>query len=102
MNMIDVLKRSGLPVAYGTFRTMQKPPFIVYIGAGQDHFSADNTVYNSTDLYQMEYYFSKKDEEKEREIESSLLENGYRYNKSMDSYIEGEELYVIYYTTWRI
>ena len=102
MNIHNVLRLSGLPVAYGTFRTMQTPPFIVYIGAGQDHVSADNTVYDKTDLYQVEYYFSKKDEAKEREIESLLLENGYRYNKSMDSYIESEELYVIYYTIWRV
>lgn len=102
MSIRDVLKLSGLPVAYGTFRNMQKPPFIAYIGAGQDYVSADNTVYDKTDLYQVEYYFAKKDEAKELEIEALLLENGYRYNKSMDSYIESEELYVIYYTTWRI
>lgn len=39
---------------------------------------------------------------KEKEIEAVLLENGYRYDKSMDSYIESEEMYVIYYMTWRV
>lgn len=102
MSIYDILKLSGLPVAYGTFRKVQEPPFIVYIGAGQNHFSADNTVYDKSDLYQVEYYFAKKDEVKEKEIEAVLLENGYRYDKSMDSYIESEEMYVIYYMTWRV
>ena len=45
----------------------------------------------------VEYYFTKKDETKETAIEQALLSGGFRYSKSEDTYIESEDLFVIYY-----
>lgn len=89
-----------IPVIYSHFRNKSEavdPPYVAYIGAGQNNFEADNTYYHNTNRYQIEYYFTKKDESEEAKIEELLLENGYQYEKSEDVYIEDEGVFVIYY-----
>lgn len=88
----------GIPMAYGFFRERQTPPYVIYIGNGQDTFGADNTWYSRENRYQLEYYFSKKNEATETAIENILLESGYNnYTKSEDTFIESEGVFVIYY-----
>lgn len=90
----------GIPCAYSHFRDSdvpEAPPYLVYIGNGQDTFEADNTYYWSRNRYQIEYYFTEKDEEQEAAIETLLLDNGYLYDKSEDVYIEEQGVFVIYY-----
>ena len=94
----DILRETGLPVAYGHFKKMTAPPFIVYLGDGQDTFSADNTWHFKSNQYSIEYYFTTKNEEAEDRIETLLLSNGYNYSKSEDVYIDSEGIYVIYYS----
>lgn len=93
----DVLRQTGLPVVYYHFRTAQKPPYLVYMGEGQSTLSADNTFYWSQNDYQIQYYYTKKDEANERAIEAALLSAGYQYDKSEDIYIQDQEVFVIYY-----
>lgn len=97
MSLYQVLKSTGLPCAYSHFKTNQEPPYIVYIGNGQDTFSADNTYHWAENRYQVEYYFKRKDESVESTIESLLLENGYHYQKSEDLYLEDQDVFLIYY-----
>lgn len=90
----------GIPVVYSHFTDKHspvEPPYIAYIGNGQDNFKADNTFYYSENNYQIEYYFTEKDESEEAKIEKCLLDNGFRYEKSEDVYIEDEGVFVIYY-----
>lgn len=93
----DVLRATGLPCAYSHFRNKIDPPYLVYIGRGQETFGADNTWYHRENQYQVEYYFVKKNEENEKAIEDALLSNGYNYEKSDDIFINEEGLFVIYY-----
>ena len=51
MKVYDLLKTLGIPCAYGLFKNRQEPPFIVYLGSGQNQFHADDTVYSKTNLY---------------------------------------------------
>lgn len=95
--MFNLLKSLGIPVAYGFHKEMVEPPFLVYLYGALETFKADNKIYDSEDTYSIEYYFKKKDREKEREIENLLTDNDYIYTKSEDVYIESEGLYVIYY-----
>ena len=97
MTIFQVLQATGLPCAYAHFKHAQNPPYIVYIGSGQDIFSADDTHYHTRNRYQVEYYYTTKNEANETAIESSLLANGFLYEKSEDIYIEGEDVFVIYY-----
>ncbi len=70
---------------------------MTYLGNGQDTFQADDTHYYTRNRYQLEYYFTEKDEQEEAVIESVLLDNGFLYEKSEDVFIEDEGVFVIYY-----
>ena len=97
MTIFQVLQSTGLPCAYSHFKKAKSPPYIVYIGNGQEVFEADNTHYWKQNTYQVEYYFTTKNEQNEASIENALLEAGYLYDKSEDVYIEDEGVFVIYY-----
>lgn len=98
MTIYETLQSTGLPCAYSHFKKAQAPPYIVYIGNGQATFDADNTHYYRRNSYQVEYYFTTKNEQNEASIENALLEAGYIYEKSEDVYIEDEGVFVVYYT----
>jgi len=97
MTIFNLIKTLDYPVAYGYHNTRPELPYFCIIGAGQEQFEADNTYYIRKDNWQIEYYFRKKDPELEATIEDLLLENGYKYEKSEDVYIEGEDVFLIYY-----
>lgn len=97
MTIFQTLQSTGLPCAYSHFKKEQSPPYIVYIGNGQDTFEADNTHYWKQNSYQVEYYFTTKNESNEEAIETALVDNGFLYDKSEDIYIEDEGVFVIYY-----
>lgn len=98
MTIFELLQETGLPCAYSHFKNKQEPPFLVYLGAGENSFGADNTKYFREPQYQVEYYFIKKDPAVEALIEETILENEFLYEKSDDVYIENEGVFVIYYT----
>ena len=95
--MRELLQQLGLPFAYSHFKGDIEPPYIVYIGNGQDTFGSDNTWYHRRNRYQLEYYFTVKDEAKEEQIEAILLSKGFNYTKSEDVFIEDEGVFYIYY-----
>lgn len=97
MTIYEVLQSTGLPCAYSHFKTKQDPPYVVYIGGGQDTMEADNTIYWRENTYQVEYYFATKNEANETAIEDALLSAGYIYTKTEDIYIEEQGVFVIYY-----
>lgn len=95
----DTLKKTGLPCAYSHFRKNgpKAPPFIVYLGDGQNNLKADDTIYWRENTYQVEYYFKEKNEVQETAIEEILLQDGFIFRKGEDVYIEEEDIFVIYY-----
>ena len=97
MTIYQVLQITGLPCAYSHFKKPVDPPYIVYIGNGQNVMEADNTHYWRRNQYQVEYYFTTKNEQNEASIEDALLGAGYLYDKDEDVYIEDEGVFVIYY-----
>lgn len=100
MTLFQILQTIGLPCAYSHFKgkkAPKAPPYLVYIGEGQDDFTADNTFYWRRNRYRIEYYFTAKDEDTEAKIEKTLLDNGLLYDKSEDVHVEGEDVFVIYY-----
>lgn len=100
MTIQEVLTGTGLPVRYSHFTTPQEPPFIVYLGDGQTHATADNGYNLKRNVYQVEYYFTAKNEAQEETLETALETNGFLYDKSSDAYISEDELFVIYYTVY--
>ena len=100
MTIFETLQTTGLPCVYSHFRERgapKDPPYIAYIGNGQDTFQADDTHYWRKNRYQIEYYFKQKNEAAEEAIEDALLANGFLYEKTGDVYIEDEGVFVIYY-----
>ncbi len=93
----DTLKKTGLPCAYSHFQKPKVPPYIVYLGNGQNTMKADDTIYWRENTYQVEYYFKQKNEANEKAIEDALLGDGYIYDKSEDIFLEEEGVFVIYY-----
>lgn len=93
----ETLISTGLPCVYSHFKKPVTPPFLVYMGNGQTTFGADNTWVYTNNQYQIEYYFTEKNEANEKAIEEALLRDGFNYDKSEDSFIEDEGLFVIYY-----
>ena len=97
MSIYSTLQSTGLPCAYSHFRTDQTPPYILYVGNGQDNLDADNTHYWRNNRYQVEYYFTEKSESNEASIEDALLGAGFLYEKSEDIYLEDQGVFLIYY-----
>lgn len=97
MSIYSTLQSTGLPCAYSHFKKDQTPPYIVYVGNGQDNLDADNTHYWRNNRYQVEYYFTVKNESNESSIEDALLDAGFLYEKSEDIYLEDQGVFLIYY-----
>ena len=100
MTLFELLQTLNIPCAYSHFKdenAPKHPPYIVYLGAGQDDTAADNEYIYKRNRYQVEYYFTEKNEEQENAIEKLFVDNGYLYEKSEDVYIEDEGVFVIYY-----
>lgn len=95
--VIEALEETGLPCEYSHFDEKVNPPFLVYYGAGQVTQSADDTHFWSHNIYNLEYYFTKKESRKEEELEAILLDAGFQFTKSEDIYIDDEDVFVIYY-----
>lgn len=97
MTFYQLITTINLPCVYGTFRKDVGLPYFSYTGAGQDIFYADNTGYHRVNFYQLVYYFKTKDEEAEEQIEQTLLDNGYTYDKGPDMFDQSDEVYYIIY-----
>ena len=98
MTFYEVIEQINLPCIYGAYQKKQVLPYISYMGYGQDVFWADNGAYRRNNLYQLIYYYKIKDESEEDNIEETLLDNGFVYDKSEDLYDDGENLYYIVYS----
>lgn len=95
--LVTVLNSTGLPARYAFFSEPQSPPYLVYMGDGQDIFHADDSTFYKNNTYRVEYYYTKKDPAVEEAIEKAFLDAGLRYDKSEDVYISDERVFMIYY-----
>ena len=88
------LKSTGLPVAYRAFRSLQEPPFIVYLTDGDNNFSADGRVYFSAHQIRVELYTREKDLSAEASVEAAFAD--IFYTKSQ-IFIDSEGVYETIY-----
>jgi hypothetical protein len=94
--LLELLKTTGLPVAYHHWVTPPPLPYIVYLFTDSENFGADNKVYQKINNYQVELYSDKKDLASEELIELVFDANDIYYQKS-EVYIESEKLYEVLY-----
>ena len=87
MNIVEILKITGIPFAYDHFAEGEspKPPFICYLYPGSNNFAADGRV-----------YFKVNDPQTEKKLEDAFDEAGIFYNKT-ETWIESEKLYEVLY-----
>lgn len=94
--LYNLLKSTGLPVAYHHFEEPPDLPYIIYLFAYSSNFGADNKTYQKINNYQVELYSNEKDLESEQLIENLFDENDIYYDKS-ETYIESEKMYQVIY-----
>lgn len=98
MTIYETLQSTGLPCVYSHFHNKNiEPPYLAYIGNGQNTLQADNTHYWKENTYQVEFYFKEKNETIEAGIEDALLDAGFIYDKSEDIFLEDQGVFLIYY-----
>ncbi len=96
VTLFNLLKSTGLPVAYHHFTSPPTPPYIVYLFSYSSNFGADNRVYSKQSNYQVELYTTKKDPVSEKLIEDLFDEHDIYWEKT-ETYIESEGLYQVLY-----
>lgn len=94
--LFQLLKTTGLPVAYHHFTSPPSPPYIVYLFSYNSNFGADNRVYDAAKNYQVELYTTKKDPISEVLIECLFDANDIYWDKT-ETYIESEGLFQVLY-----
>lgn len=94
--LAQILEEAGVPVARGSFKKAQPPPYIIYVFSHSSNFSADSTVYLKRDNYQVELYTEKKDIALEEILEGIFYAHGIFYDKS-ETQLESEGLLEILY-----
>lgn len=89
-----LLKTTGYPVAYRSFKTPQTAPFICYLTAYRRNFSADGVAYSGADHVQVELYTKEKDQIAEGKVEKAL--SSFFWQK-IETYIDSDSMYQIIY-----
>jgi hypothetical protein len=96
VTLFNLLKSTGLPVAYHHFTSPPTPPYIVYLFSYSSNFGADNKVYDAEKNFQVELYTKTKDPTSEALIEG-LFDANDTYWEKTETYIESEGLYQVLY-----
>lgn len=94
--LFQLLKTTGLPVAYHHFTSPPSPPYVVYLFSYSSNFGADNKVYDAQKNFQVELYAKAKDLASEKLIEDLFNANDIYWEKT-ETYIDSEGLYQVLY-----
>lgn len=95
-DLITLLNKSGLPVAYHHFIKAQAPPFLIVFHTGDETIRADNKTYSSFENYNIELYTEKKDIQLENKVKALLDETDIEY-ECAEAYIDSEKLFEVIY-----
>ena len=92
----ELLDSTGIPVTYYAWPEEKAPelPYICYLVAYSNNFSADGTVYAPVDHLQIELYTEQKEPQTEEKVESALSS---LFWQKTETYIESEQCYQIMY-----
>lgn len=91
-----LLETTQLPVAFDHFKTEQKLPYLVYIVTGNNNFSADNKMYHTDAVIQLELYTLFKSVDTESTVETVLNGVPFFYTKT-EGYLSDEQMYMVTY-----
>ena len=88
------LEATGLPVAYSHFADQTDPPFIAYLLPESRNILADDSVYQTKMLVQVELNTNIRDLELEKKVEQQLTDVIW---KKTTEYIESEAMFETIY-----
>ena len=94
--LVKILQKLNIPIAYHHFTTSQKPPYLVYKVTSTNNFIADNKVYKKIRKVDLELYTGNKNEELEKKLEAILCENEMVFD-CFETYIQSEDVYQVIY-----
>ena len=94
--LVRILEKLKIPIAYNHFSTVQKPPYLVYKVTSTTNFIADNKVYQKIRKVDLELYTESKNEKLEEKLEAILCENEMAFDY-FESYIQSENVYQVIY-----
>ena len=94
--LFQLLRTTGLPVAYHHFTSAPNPPYVVYLFAYSSNLGADDRVCEKFKNFQVELYTPKKDLASEKLIEDMFNANDIYWEKT-ETYIDSEGLYQVLY-----
>ena len=94
--LVKILEKLKIPIAYNHFTTVQKPPYLVYKVTSSNNFIADNKVYKKIRKVDIELYTESKNEELEQKLETVLCENEMVFD-CFETYIQSEDVYQVIY-----
>lgn len=97
VELVNLLKQTGYPVAYSHFNSSPTIPYITYRDTGADNFKADNITYFYRPDIEVELYTNKKDLTAETNLQNLLDSNDISWDVD-EIWIDAEELFQrIYY-----
>lgn len=98
-NILESIPEFTNKIAYRAFPVNQAPklPFICYQETATDNFFADNTVWNSLSIVDIELYSKNRDFKSEKLIEEKLRDNNITWSKGIE-YLDDEKCYEVIYT----
>lgn len=94
--LFKMLKKIGIPIAYGRFEKEQTPPYSVYYRDANDNVMADDKVYHSSPNFVLEVYVKKRDLILEEKIETLFSDNDIPFDVD-ESDLPDEKLRMITY-----
>lgn len=94
LDVIDILKDTGYPVAYQMFKTPQDPPFLCVSEPYTDNMFADGGVNAVIQHVQIDLFEKIKSAEVEGKVEAAL--SSFAWNKEME-FDDAEDIYRVIY-----
>jgi tRNA G10 N-methylase Trm11 len=91
----NLLKSTGIPVAYHHFNSPQNRPFIVFALDGEDDLMADDQHYTEIKTGYIELYTDIKDFDAENLVKTLLNNPKLAFEKENDAYIESEKMFYV-------
>ncbi len=91
----EMMQEMELPFAYHHYAEGE-PPFLLFLSPGENTFSADNSMYFSSKMLDIELYTDVKNPELEKQVEQVLKRYKIYYTKS-EVWIESKRLYEVIY-----
>lgn len=93
IELMNILKATGYPVAYSHFAKPTNPPFICFLVDGSPNMTADNKVYQKINDINIELYTTKKDLKAESALEEVLDTHEIPYSSGPDVFIQSEKVF---------